>query len=79
VHRVLLLFQLYLAHVMADWGVFAMGQAAPNLASSRPGLPSAGKYIGWVERALILTFVIAGFDAAIGFPLGAKTLVRSAP
>jgi hypothetical protein len=51
-------------------------RAHPDLASSKPGLPSAGKYIGWVERALILTFVIAGFDAAIGFLLGAKALVR---
>jgi hypothetical protein len=53
-----------------------LDRVGTGLASSKPGLPSAGKYIGWVERALILTFVIAGYDQAIGFLLGAKALVR---
>lgn len=47
-----------------------------NSVSSKPGLPDAGKYIGWVERFLILTFVIAGYDTAIGLLLTAKAVVR---
>jgi hypothetical protein len=42
----------------------------------KPGLPDAGKYIGWVERILILTFVIGGYESAVGFLLAVKALVR---
>jgi uncharacterized protein DUF3307 len=42
----------------------------------RPGLPNAGKYIGWVERILILTFIVGGYETAVGFLLAAKALVR---
>lgn len=47
-----------------------------NLAASKPGLPNAGKYIGWLERFLILTFVLGGYDAAVGLLLTAKAVVR---
>jgi hypothetical protein len=47
-----------------------------DLAALKPGLPSAGKYIGWVERFLILTFIVGGYDTAIGFLLAAKALAR---
>src|SRR5712692_1189941 len=42
----------------------------------KPGLPNAGRYIGWLERFLILTFVLSGYDAAIGFLLAVKALAR---
>jgi hypothetical protein len=42
----------------------------------KPGLPSAGKYIGSVERFLILNFVIGGYGEAVGFLLAAKALAR---
>lgn len=42
----------------------------------KPGLPSAGKYIGWIERGLILTFVVGGYGDAIGFLIAAKALAR---
>jgi len=44
--------------------------------SKKPGLEDAGKCIGWLERLLIVTFVLGGFGDAIGFLLAAKTLVR---
>ena len=47
-----------------------------HLTQIKPGLPSAGKYIGWVERFLILTFVIASYGEAVGFLLAAKALAR---
>jgi len=47
-----------------------------SLAQLKPGLPSAGKYIGWVERILILTFIVGGYETAVGFLLAAKALVR---
>jgi len=45
-------------------------------ADYKPGLPNAGRYIGWVERFLILTFVLGGYSDAIGFLLAAKALAR---
>jgi hypothetical protein len=47
-----------------------------NLTELKPGLPNAGKYIGWVERILILTFILSGYEAAVGFLLAAKAVVR---
>lgn len=47
-----------------------------NIAVLKPGLPNAGKYIGWVERFLILTFVIGGYGEAVGLLLAAKALAR---
>jgi len=47
-----------------------------SLAQLKPGLPNAGKYIGWVERILILTFIVGGYETAVGFLLAAKALVR---
>lgn len=47
-----------------------------DMAQLKPGLPNAGKYIGWVERILILTFIVGGYEAAVGFLLAAKALVR---
>jgi len=42
----------------------------------KPGLPRAGQYIGWIERGLVLTFVLAGFNDAVGFLLAVKALTR---
>jgi hypothetical protein len=50
--------------------------AAPD---QRPGLPSparVGAAIGILERILIVTFVLAGAEAAIGFVIAAKTIAR---
>lgn len=47
-----------------------------GVAAFKPGLPSAGKYIGWVERFLILTFVLGSYGEAVGFLLAAKALAR---
>lgn len=53
-----------------------LAQMESSLASQRPGLRNAGKYIGWLERFLILTFVFSNNGEAIGFLIAAKTLVR---
>lgn len=47
-----------------------------KLLEVKPGLPKAGAYIGWVERFLVLSFVIAGYNEAVGFLLAVKALVR---
>lgn len=48
-------------------------------AGERAAIPSpsqVGATIGVIERLLIVTFVLARADAAIGFVIGAKTIAR---
>lgn len=39
-------------------------------------LPEAGKYIGYLERLLVFTFILAGHWEAVGFLLAAKSVFR---
>lgn len=43
---------------------------------SMQGLPNAGKWIGYLERVLILTFIYTGNVEGIGFLLAAKSVFR---
>lgn len=43
---------------------------------SLQGLPNAGKWIGYLERVLILTFIYTGNVEGIGFLLAAKSVFR---
>ena len=47
----------------------------PTSATSQ-SLPNAGKWIGYIERVLILTFVLAGSVEGVGFLLAAKSVFR---
>ena len=40
------------------------------------GLPNAGRYIGWLERFLIVTFILVNNYNGIGFILAAKGILR---
>ncbi|ROT09690.1 hypothetical protein EEL49_04750 [Muribaculaceae bacterium Isolate-104 (HZI)] len=40
------------------------------------GLPNAGKWIGYLERILILTFIFTGNIEGVGFLLAAKSVFR---
>jgi hypothetical protein len=55
---------------------YFMERIGKDLLERKPGLPEAGRYIGWLERFLILTFVVAGYGDAIGFLLAAKAVAR---
>mgnify|MGYP003329179500 CR=1 FL=1 len=46
--------------------------ASPNTQS----LPNAGKWIGYIERILILTFILIGSIESVGFLLAAKSVFR---
>lgn len=47
----------------------------PEDSASR-SLPNAGKYIGYLERILILSFILAGYIEGVGFLLAAKSVFR---
>lgn len=55
---------------------YFMHQIDQTIIPSKPGLPSAGKYIGWLERSLMITFMVTGYPEGIGLLLAAKALVR---
>ncbi len=63
-------------HLVQKVTAYFMKQIPEEAAGAKPGLRNAGKYIGWLERALIMTFLVAGFHQAIGFLLAAKAVVR---
>ncbi|WP_321480393.1 DUF3307 domain-containing protein [uncultured Bacteroides sp.] len=44
--------------------------------SASQSLPNAGKWIGYLERILILTFILAGKIEGVGFLLAAKSIFR---
>lgn len=44
--------------------------------SSNQSLPNAGKWIGYLERILILTFIMTGNIEGVGFLLAAKSIFR---
>lgn len=48
----------------------------PSNGMQAQGMPNAGKWIGYIERVLILTFVITGNIEAVGFLLAAKSIFR---
>lgn len=39
-------------------------------------LPNAGQWIGYIERIMILTFVLVGSFEGVGFLLAAKSVFR---
>lgn len=45
-------------------------------ATAEKSLPNAGKWIGYFERVLILTFILTGNAEGIGFLLAAKSIFR---
>jgi len=55
---------------------YFMNQIDKKFLQSKPGLRNAGKYIGWLERGLITTFIITGYSEGIGLLLAAKTIAR---
>ncbi|MGL5681816.1 MAG: DUF3307 domain-containing protein [Marinifilaceae bacterium] len=44
--------------------------------SAERSLPNAGKWIGYLERLLIITFMLCGKMEAVGFLLAAKSIFR---
>lgn len=46
------------------------------VSSNTQSLPNAGQWIGYIERVLILTFVLIGSIEGVGFLLAAKSVFR---
>lgn len=56
-------------------GMFIKGWT-PSNGMQAQGMPNAGKWIGYIERVLILSFVVTGNIEAVGFLLAAKSIFR---
>lgn len=52
------------------------GERKEILEFTQRGLRSGGKVIGWLERFLVVTFLLADSYAAIGLVLAAKGFIR---
>lgn len=73
--RVWLLASGYLGVVLGG-GILAQKVTASFRLPTRPGLKNAGRFIGVLERAMILTFLLVDSMEAIGLLLTAKALAR---
>lgn len=77
-----------LAHVLGDFvfqsGAILRGRReacrldpdSPAVGSPERSVPSVGFYVGMLERALILTFLLFEAPAAVGFVVAAKSVAR---
>jgi hypothetical protein len=54
----------------------ALSHYTMELKDKQTGLASAGRWIGYLERCLIISFVLIGQFAGVGFLLAAKTIFR---
>ncbi len=57
---------IFLSLLLKQWNVKIKNQSLPN----------AGKWVGYLERILILTFVLSGNFEGVGFLLAAKSVFR---
>jgi len=57
-------------------GVFCRGFLVPSDSKGRPGIERAGRYLGMVERSLVLTAVLVGKIEFIGYIFAAKSIAR---
>jgi hypothetical protein len=73
---VCIILSYYVALFPAGWGISSFLSRYEKEIESGKGLKNAGKYIGWLERFLIVTFVWAGEISAIGFIIAAKSVFR---
>jgi len=73
---------LLVGYLVATFGAgWVIGRLIPEPRQTPPRLPlAAGLHvpvlIGWLERFLIVTFVLLGELTAVGFIIFAKTIVR---
>jgi len=54
----------------------ALTESSSSVKSASLDLPSAGRYIGWLERFLLLTAVLLQAATAVGLVLAAKSVFR---
>jgi hypothetical protein len=59
-----------LGHILADADLEAIEEFRGR------GLVEGEKFVGWLERFLVTTFVLAGGHTAVGLVLAAKIVVR---
>ena len=57
-------------------GAFCRGFMDPSDSERRPGVDRAGRYLGMVERSLVLTAVLVGRIEFIGYIFAAKSIAR---
>ena len=57
-------------------GAFCRGFLAPSDSKGKPGIDRAGRYLGMVERSLVLAAVLVGKIEFIGYIFAAKSIAR---
>lgn len=76
----MLLLEYALLYGLVTWGGnhvvrFVLSQV-PGVQDVEPGLAQAGRWIGYLERLMILTMILAGAYNGAGFVFAGKAIAR---
>lgn len=79
----IVLFSLFVAMFVSGWLIawlinrlLSHEKDASIVNTIQESTEGVGKYIGWIERFLILCFIFIGYFQGIGFILAAKSILR---
>ena len=73
----ILLTGLFLSLFFGGWLIRRMtARFTEEIGQDSEGLKHGGKYIGYLERALILLFILMGEPSGVGFLIAAKSVLR---
>ena len=67
---------IVIGDILSKWSADLDVDGSDSQNTKVQSLPDAGKYLGYLERILVLTFILNGQYTAVGFVLAAKSIFR---
>jgi hypothetical protein len=67
---------IVIGEILSKWSADLDVNSGDSHNTKAQSLPDAGKYLGYLERILVLTFILNGQYTAVGFVLAAKSIFR---
>jgi hypothetical protein len=67
---------IIIGEILSKWSADLEADVCDSQNKKVQSLPNAGQYLGYLERVLVLTFILNGQYTAVGFVLAAKSIFR---
>lgn len=67
---------IIIGEILSKWSADLEADVCDSQNKKAQSLPNAGQYLGYLERVLVLTFILNGQYTAVGFVLAAKSIFR---
>lgn len=67
---------IIIGEILSKWSADLEADVSDSQNKKAQSLPNAGQYLGYLERVLVLTFILNGQYTAVGFVLAAKSIFR---